>query len=401
MRVDIHKNVLAVNAGSSSVKLAYFSTQGTTLTHIADLQVNGIGSPQTVLNLKLRNQEPVRRTLHASTMQAATEELLKEIAPIIPIHTVTAIGHRIVHGGPDFDQPVVIDHSVETTLQSLSRFNPNHAPAALRLLHILRQHYHHAVHIACFDTAFFHDLPEVAQQIALPHRYKSLGLRRYGFHGLSYTFLLKAFRDIAGEQAAQGRIIIAHLGSGASLAAIRHGTPVDTTMGLTPASGIIMSSRSGDIDPGVATFLHEQAGIDFAAYNRMVNFESGLLGISGISADMHTLIEHEQSNPRAAEAIEAFCYTVRKAIGSLATTIGGVDSLIFSGGIGEQSSLLRQRICTGLDFLGIKLDPEQNDRHRDLISATDSRAGVHVLATNEAQIIAEQTLDTINKSEDI
>lgn len=358
-------NVLTVNAGSSSVKLSLFSFAGDESTRIEEMTFNSLDRQITV---------------------SAVVEWVREIAA----DRLTAIGHRIVHGGPKYDRPEQLTEGIERELHLMSKFDPGHAQLALELITKLRQEYPSILQYACFDTAFFHDLPKNAQLIPIPREYRDQGIRRYGFHGLSYSYLQSAFRETAGETAVNGRVIYAHLGSGSSLAATLEGRPVDTTMSLTPASGVVMSSRSGDLDPGMAWYLHNQAGLSLEDYNHMVNFESGLLGISGLSADMYTLIQNESSNSDAAQAVELFCYKARQAIGGLATTIGGLDSLIFSGGIGEQSDIIRRRICAGLEFLGINLDEERNKRHEMLISASASKVGVHVINTDEAQIIAEQ-----------
>lgn len=253
--------------------------------------------------------------------------------------------------------------------------------------------------MACFDTAFFRDLPRVAKIIPIPKKYYEIGVRRYGFHGLSYTSLLSTFRDKAGETAANGRVILAHLGSGVSVTATRLGKPVDTTMGFSPASGIAMSTRSGDLDPTIFSFLHRQNNMSADEFDHMVNFESGLLGVSGVTGDMHSLLSLEEQNRDAAMAIELFVRDVKKSIGALATTLGGVDSLLFSGGIGEQSAVLRARICQGLEYMGIEISEVANERHSFLISAEHSRVGVHVIPTDEARVIALQTIESLNLSD--
>jgi acetate kinase len=240
-------------------------------------------------------------------------------------------------------------------------------------------------------------MPAVAQRLPLPEKYLTRGLRRYGFHGLSYTSLQNSFRAIAGENAVNGRVIYAHLGSGVSLTATLHGKPVDTTMSFTPASGVMMSSRSGDMDPGIISYLSQEFDMDIATFTHMVHSEAGLLGVSGSSADMLTLLNMEHESPAAAAAVELFVYTIQKAIGSLTTTLNGIDSLVFSGGIGEKSAIIRGRVCDKLQYLGIAVDPDQNARSCTLISSPDSRAGVHVIATNEARVIATQALAISNQ----
>jgi acetate kinase len=396
--VGTSTSVLVVNAGSSSLKLTLFEAhaQGTNRT-LLSVVVSDIGQLVATLQLTDTTGKPQEQQLQLADHEAALTEALHVMEQAGPGVTVAAIGHRIVHGGPRYARPQMLTPQLEQELQALTNYDPDHAPAALTCMALLRARAPHVPQVACFDTGFFHELPRMAQIIPLPREYEAQGVRRYGFHGLSYTYLLSAFEQLAGKPAAKGRIIMAHLGSGASLAALQGGKPVDTTMGFTPASGIVMSSRSGDIDPGVVWYLQRQTGMSAEEFNRVVNFESGLLGVSGLSPSMRVLIENEKTNPHAAEAVELFCYDVRKAIGALTATIGGLDSLIFSGGIGEQSHILRRRICKGLDYLGIELDQTPNKKHADLISSNKSRVGVHVLATNEAAVICEQTLAVIHK----
>ncbi len=370
-------NVLTINAGSSSVKLALFSA----------------GSPASLPERLFESS-----ATNVGQPAAAITALLDELDNKIPRHDVSAISHRVVHGGPKYNHPQIITDELKQELRALASFDPVHNPVALELINVLGQRFPDITQVACFDTAFFHDLPRVAQTMSLPRKYQAQGLRRYGFHGLSYTYLLSAFREMAGEAAANGRVIFAHLGSGASLAATKHGKPIDTTMSFTPASGILMSSRSGDLDPGIAWYLHRQDGMDLEEYNRMVNFESGLVGVSGLSADMLTLLQNEADDKRAAEAVDLFCYQVKKSIGALAATLDGVDSLIFSGGIGEQAPAIRWRICEGLDFLGVNLDQAANEQQAALISAPGSGVGVHVIPTDESLVMAELAIDLISKN---
>ncbi len=391
------QNILTINAGSSSIRLDLFSVNDMDagFVRLLEASIAGIGQAEAVLTVRQLPEPAQTRTLAIADQTTAIEFLLRWLADTIPTENIAAIGHRFVHGGPTYNKPELVTDELEQELSSFINFDPEHAPAALQLLRALRQQFPDVPHVACFDTAFFHDMPRVAQQLPLPRKYESFGLRRYGFHGLSYAYLLSAFGDHAGETAANGRIIFAHLGSGASLAATRESQPVDTTMGFTPASGIVMSSRSGDLDPGIIGYLHQQTGMSVEEYNHMVNFESGLLGISESSADMYTLLQHEATDVRAAEAINLFVYQVRKSIGALSTTLGGLDSLVFSGGIGERSAPIRTRVCKGLEFLGIKLDEANNARGADLVSAAGSRVGVHVIPTDEAQTITRQVIEIL------
>ncbi len=243
--------------------------------------------------------------------------------------------------------------------------------------------------VACFDTAFHHDLPRVARLLPIPRRYEAQGVRRYGFHGLSYAFLMGELARLAGEEAAHGRVILAHLGNGASLAAVHDGKPMDTSMSFTPTAGTPMSTRSGDLDPGLIWYLARTEGLDAKRFNEMVNFESGLLGVSETSSDMRDLLDRETQDVRAAEAVALFCYQVKKWIGAFAAALGGLDTLVFSGGIGENAPTVRARICDGLGFLGIELEEKQNMANASVISAAVSRVPVRVIRTDEEQIIAK------------
>ena len=242
--------------------------------------------------------------------------------------------------------------------------------------------------MACFDTAFHHDLPSVAKLLPIPRRYEAQGVRRYGFHGLSYEFLMGELARLAGSEAAQGRVVLAHLGNGASLAAVRHGKSMDTSMSFTPTAGVPMGTRSGDLDPGLVWYLSRTDGLDAKQFNEMVNFKSGLLGISETSSDMRELLDHETQDVRAAEAVALFCYQVKKWIGAFAAALGGLETLVFAGGIGENAPIVRARICEGLGFLGIELEEKQNATNEGLISANASRVAVRVIHTDEEWMIA-------------
>jgi len=252
--------------------------------------------------------------------------------------------------------------------------------------------------IACFDTAFHHEMPRLAKLLPLPRRFDAKGIQRYGFHGLSYAYLMEQLAVVAGPEAAMGRVILAHLGNGASMAAVHEGKCLDTTMGFTPTAGLVMSTRPGDLDPGLFTYLSRVEGMSADEFNRMINAESGLLGISETSSDMRDLCARESSDPRAAEAVAAFCYHARKAIGALAAVLGGVDTLVFSGGIGENATPIRQRICAGLAYLGMEIDPALNDANESVISRTGSRVTVRMIPTDEERYIAESVAKLLSLS---
>ena len=242
--------------------------------------------------------------------------------------------------------------------------------------------------VACFDTAFHHDLPRVAQLLPIPRRFEARGVRRYGFHGLSYAYLLEELARVAGPRAAAGRVIMAHLGNGASLAAVREGKSIDTSMSFTPTAGVPMSTRSGDLDPGLVWYLVLVEHLDAHAFNEMVNFQSGLLGLSETSADMRDLLAHESGDVRAKEAVEVFCYQVKKTIGAYAAALGGLDTLIFAGGIGEHAPPVRARICAGLEFLGVEIHAARNAANEAVISTDAGRVAVRVMHTDEESMIA-------------
>lgn len=392
-------NIITINAGSSSIKLGLFTalTSEDKLVRVLESGISGIGQANVVSYVQPAGETRRSRRINTSH-EVAVEMLLDEILEACG-GEIAAVGHRIVYGGPNYSQPQRIEASMEQELQQLASLDPEHMPQALELIATIRRRLPGTAQFACFDTSFFHDLPTLAKLLPLPRSYSEKGMRRYGFHGLSYQYLQATFYNIAGQAAGDGRVIYAHLGSGSSLAATRGGRPVDTTMSVTPASGLIMSTRTGDLDPNLAWHLNQRDGLTIDEFHHMVNFESGLLGISGLSADMYTLLQSEAENPHAAEAVELFCYRVRQAIGGLATTIGGLDSLIFSGGIGEGSSVIRTRICDGLDFLGITLDEDMNQQSASLISASDSRVGIHVIPTDEAQVIAQQVVGQLAEQE--
>lgn len=384
--------ILTCNAGSSSIKLALCREDS--LEEILHIAVENITQAQTVL-VAPDGIHPIEAPSHSNAIDVLYAWLQRTVSDL----RIVAVGHRIVHGGGVFCEPTIIDQEVTTKLEQISTLDPEHMPAALQVLTQLQRALPSSLHVACFDTAFFHDVPTNAKLIAIPREYYEKGVRRYGFHGLSYQYLLHNFAEHEGLIAAEGKVIIAHLGSGCSLAAFSGGKPIDMTMGFTPTSGIIMSTRSGDLDPGVATYLAEHAHMNTATFSAMANHQSGLLGISGLSADMHTLLDAQTSNQAAAEAVDLFCYTASKAVGALATTTSGLHSLIFSGGIGERSPEIRRRICERLEFLGVSVDDARNQRNERLISRDDTDVGVHIIHTNEASSIAILTKQVIVKGD--
>lgn len=297
-----------------------------------------------------------------------------------------AAGHRIVHGGSAYTSHQKITAILREDLRNLVPLAPLHLPAQIELIDAIAQHYPDLPQVACFDTAFHAAMPEVSQRLPLPRNLWDQGVRRYGFHGLSYEFILDALGS-----ASVGRLIIAHLGNGASMAAVLNRKPLDTSMGLTPTGGFMMSTRTGDLDPGVLLYLL-RAGYTGEQLEKMLNRQSGLLGVSGSSSDMKTLLEKRSKDPFAAVAIQMFCYQVKKIIGAYAAVLGGLDTLVFTGGIGERAAPIREEICGGLEFLGLRLDSTANAQNADTISTEDSQCKVRVIATDEDLMIARHTL---------
>ena len=390
--------ILTVNAGSSSIKLDLFYA-GEPIRKALSASIENIGQPSS--SFSTEDHESSDHFTHAVTIPNhanAAETLADWIHQQLAGATITAIGHRIVHGGPKYYLPAHVSDEVLADLESLAPFDPEHTPTETQLIKQMGQLFPDVPQVACFDTAFHHGLPTVARMLPIPRHYESQGIRRYGFHGLSYTYLMKELRRAAGAEVADGRVVLAHMGSGVSLAAVQGGLSIDTTMALTPAAGVPMSSRSGDLDPGLALYLAKNEGLGPEQFNAMVNFRSGLLGMSEISADMKQLLDREEQDNRAKEAIDVFCYQLKKAIGGMAAALGGLETLVFSGGMGERAPKIRTRICDGLDFLGVKLEPERNARNDAVISADDSRVAVHVIHTDEASTIAEGVLQAIGNN---
>ena len=287
----------------------------------------------------------------------------------------------------------VIDATLLKELKRITDYDPDHLPAEIEIIELFRQRCPGVLQVACFDTSFHTTLPRIAKILPIPRRFDQAGVQRYGFHGLSYAFLIEKLKEIAGADRANGRIILAHLGNGASITAVKDGKSLDTSMGFTPAGGCIMGTRSGDLDPGVAWYMMNSEGMNTKQFNHLINHEAGLLGIAETSADMQDLLKIESTDERAAEAVALFCYQLKKWIGSFMAVLEGLDTLVFSGGIGENAPIIRSRICEGLGFTGIALDEEQNEQNGFEISKADSKVKVLVIPTNEELMIAKCATD--------
>ena len=389
-------HILTINGGSSSIKFALFEA-GDPLRRVLEGEIERIGLPDARLWVKgLNAADNLSRPVTATDHTVAVEALMDWIEAHSGRGALSAVGHRVVHGGPNYCEPQRITAEMVEELRRLSPFDPEHLPEEILLTEAFHRRYPDLPQVACFDTAFHHDLPRVAQQLPIPRRYEAQGVRRYGFHGLSYAFLMEELARLAGAEAAQGRVILAHLGNGASLAAVYDGKPVDTSMGFTPAAGVPMSTRSGDLDPGLVWYLARTENMNAKQFNEMVNSQSGLLGVSETGSDMRDLLERETQDVRAAEAVALFCYQIKKWIGAFAAALGGLDTLVFAGGIGENAPLVRARICAGLNFLGIELDPARNAENAALVSAGTGRVEVRVIHTDEAFMIAKSVARILN-----
>jgi acetate kinase len=380
--------ILTVNGGSSSIKFALFDADGD-MQRLLDGKIERIGSPSARMSAKGRQpSDSFSQSVTAPDHQAAVGVLMDWLGERIGRGELAAVGHRVVHGGPRYTEPQRITPEMVEELHRLEPFDPEHLPEEIQLTGAFFRRFPDLPQVACFDTTFHRDLPRVAHLLPIPRRYDALGVHRYGFHGLSYAYLMEELARVAGREAAQGRIVLAHLGNGASLAAVRAGRPIDTSMAFTPTAGIPMSTRSGDLDPGLVWYLQQTHGLNSRDFNKMVNFESGLLGISETSSDMSDLLQREANDIRAAEAIALFCYQAKKWIGAFAAALGGLDTLIFAGGIGENAPAVRLRICEGLGFLGIEIDEAQNAASAPVISKQAARVAIRVMHTDEEQMIA-------------
>ncbi len=380
--------ILTINGGSSSIKFALYQT-GEPLKRTLYGKVDRIGLSGTNLTFHDPDGKPQgSRSLAAADHKSAASFLIDWFEAQRAFASIRAVGHRVVHGmthsEPERVTPELIDE-----LHRILPYDPDHLPREIELIEAFRERHPNLPQVACFDTAFHRTMPRVARMLPIPRRYEEKGVQRYGFHGLSYRYLMEELARIGDPATTKGRVILAHLGNGASLAAVRHGKSIDTSMGFTPAAGLVMSTRSGDLDPGLLAFMARSEQMTASLFDRMVNHESGLLGVSETSSDMRDLLAQEAGDVRAAEAVALFCYQVKKWIGSFAAVLGGLDTLVFAGGIGENASSVRARICDGLGFLGIELNKARNAENAGVISTDASRVAVRVIRTDEECMIAK------------
>jgi acetate kinase len=379
--------VLTINSGSSSIRFAVFEASEPQR-RVLGGKVDRIGVNGTALIVDGKDgSEADRHTINATTHHAAADVLLDWLEAQPAFASVEAVGHRVVHG-LTHAEPVLITADLLDELRQIAPYDPEHLPAEIDLVETFLARHATWPQIACFDTAFHRTMPRVATLLPIPRRYEARGVRRYGFHGLSYAYLLEELARLNDQAATKGRVILAHLGNGASLAAVRDGTSIDTSMGFTPASGLVMGTRSGDLDPGLVSYLARTEQLDANGFQNMVNHESGLIGVSETSSDMHDLLALEATDVRAAEAVDLFCYQTTKWIGAFAAVLGGLDTLVFAGGIGEHAPTVRSRVCERLGFLGIALDEARNARNASRISTDAGPVTVRVIRTDEEIMIA-------------
>jgi acetate kinase len=387
-------SVLTINGGSSSIKFALYRVGEQPLRRLHG-KIDRIGMNGTNLTFLDPDGMPQAAVnIAASDHKSAVEFLIDSLEKQQGFESIVAVGHRVVHG-MEHSAPEVVTRELMAELHRITPYDPEHLPLEIELIEVLRRRYPKLPQVACFDTAFHRSMPRVAKLLPIPRRYEAQGIQRYGFHGLSYEFLMGELARLGDPAASKGRVILAHLGNGASLAAIREGKSVDTSMSFTPAAGLPMSTRSGDMDPGLVSFLWRSEQMTAAQFDRMMNHESGLLGISESSSDMRDLLDRETQDVRAAEAIELFCYQVKKWIGAYAAALGGLDTLVFAGGIGENAPVIRARICAGLEFLGIEIEEHHNAANKGVISTAAGRVVVRVIRTSEELMIARSVCRVI------
>jgi acetate kinase len=385
--------ILTINGGSSSIKFALYAAVNPLQRGLYGT-VDRIGLSGTNLKYHAADGQPeASHKLIAADHKSAANALIDWLEKQIDFKSVQGVGHRVVHG-MKHTEPEIVTTELLAELHRLCPYDPDHLPGEIELIEAFRQRHPKLPQMACFDTAFHQTMPRVAKLLPIPRRFYAKGIQRYGFHGLSYAYLIGELARLGDPGATKGRVILAHLGNGASLAAVRDGKSIDTSMAFTPTAGLVMSTRSGDLDPGLAPYLARTEQMTTSQFYKMVNHESGLLGLSETSSDMRDLLDREKSDVRAAEAVSLFCYQAKKWIGAYAAALGGLDTLVFAGGIGENAAPVRSRICENLDFIGIELDESVNIESASVISAPGSRVMVRVIRTDEELMIARSVLRT-------
>lgn len=388
--------ILTINGGSSSIRFALYHDKS--LMPLLHGKIDRIGRKDSELTYKDENgNQHDTFKIKTSDNNSVVGFLIDWLEKKIKFSLISGVGHRVVFG-MKHTKPASITQKLLNELRRTSPYDMDHLPAEIEFIEELRKLYPDLPQVACFDTEFHRTMPRVARLLPIPRRFDVKGVQRYGFHGLSYAYLMEELARIAGKKAAQGRVILSHLGNGASLAAVCKGRSIDTSMGFTPASGLTMGTRPGDLDPGVAWYMMQSENMSPKVFNNLINHDSGLLGISETSSDMRDLLAKEPQDVRAAEAVALFCYQAKKWIGAFAAILGGLDTLVFAGGIGENCPIIRSRICEGLGFLGIELEETRNQENSPIISKDNSKAAVRVIHTDEEWMIAKKVSQMINRT---
>ncbi|MBE2218623.1 MAG: acetate/propionate family kinase [Ignavibacteria bacterium] len=387
--------ILSINCGTSSLKFALFRSDPSIIMEWSG-QIDNIGSAKSYLiihdnkGVTLAND----KLEHPDTV-GAVKLLVKWLRKNSKQYKLRAIGHRIIQGGMLYKDHQMVSKKLIRSLKPLVSLAPNRLSDELKTMTIFAKAFPEIPQVACFDTIFHNNMPFYSRYFSLPRKLRKDGVIRYGFHGLSCEYILRKLKQVSPREA-KGNVIIAHLGNGSSITAVQNGRSIDTTMGLTPTGGLIMGTRSGDLDPGIALYLMKKKKLSIDGLDRLVNHQSGLKGISGISSNMLVLLENEKTKIHAEEAIVMFCYQARKFIAALTASLGGMNTLVFTGGIGENAPSIRARICNNLKYLGIVIDKDKNDCHRGVISAKKSIVSIRVMKTDEAYIIAQHTYQMIS-----
>jgi len=388
-----NSHILTINGGSSSIKFALYEAVKP-LKRGLHGTVDRIGLSGTNLTFHDADGEPqTSRKLTAADHKSAANSLLDWLEKQNDFAAVKAVGHRVVHG-MKHTAPEIVTQELLAELYRISPNDPDHLPREIELIETFRQRHPKLPQVACFDTAFHQTMPRVAKLLPIPRHFDAKGIQRYGFHGLSYAYLMEELARLGDPAASKGRVILAHLGNGASMAAVLDGKSIDTSMCFTPTAGLVMSTRTGDLDPGLAPYLARTEQMTTKQFYEMVNHKSGLLGVSETSSDMRDLLAQEAGDMRAAEAVALFCYQAKKWIGSFAAALGGLDTLVFAGGIGENCPSIRARICEGLGFFGAELNSARNAENAAVISSDAGRVTVRVIRTDEEIMIARSVLQS-------
>jgi acetate kinase len=389
--------LLAINGGSSSIKFAIFEFNKK-LYPLLTGRIHEIGSDKvSFLTYHDDKTKNISKMIGSADYNSAISILIDWLKEFTKDKQILAVGHRIVFGGHKYSSPQQITNDLLKELRDFSPINPNHLPEQILLVEAMSDTFFHQPQIACFDTYFHKDMPTIAQLLPIPRRYFDQGIRRYGFHGLSCEYLIKALTELDGSYIANGHVILAHLGSGVSVTAVYNGKCVDTSMSLTPCSGVPMATRSGDVDPGLFFYLAQAEGMNPTQINNMMTSESGLKGISETTGNIRNLLKLQATDKHAADAVNFFCYHVKKYICMMAGAMGGVTTLVFSGGIGENSPEIRACICEKLGFIGVVIDSEKNTSNNHIISTPTSEVLVRIIPTDEEFVIAQHVYDVLNE----